>query len=195
MADDKTRSGNDQSVLLAIQDLKSTLSQEIAKLKEHDPFWWRVTQVVLPVVLTASLGFVVWFAQTSIQTTLNTQTSQINAELGLRQFLFERRLDAYKQVYDKALAAYSAIKDADAGTNSVQDEIDRLSRMLSELANASRLLSSAELNQLLQITWLQTAQERKVGDTSDLLTKVARQMRKDLKIDEVDAFGQNQVVK
>jgi len=192
MANEKAGADDDHAALLAIQDLKSSLSGQIAKLKDNDPFWWKVTQVILPIVLTATLGFFVWFAQTSIQTTLSQQTTQINAELGLRQFLFERRLDAYQQVYDKAWAAYLTMREGDAKRSTAQDQLDREAQMLSELANASRLLSSEELNQLLIKTWLQTAQERKIGDTNDLLAKVANQMRKDLKIDEVDAIGRDE---
>ena len=113
MADERVTDSSTQVVLLAIQDLQSSISREVLKLTDTDPFWWKVSQVVLPIVLTAALGFFVWFAQARIQTTLSQQTSQFSAELGLKQFLFERRLDAYRQVYDKAWAAYSAMKDGD----------------------------------------------------------------------------------
>lgn len=88
-----------------------------------------------------------WVAQDSIQATLGQQTSRFSAELGLRQLLFERRLDAYRQIYDKAWAAYLPMK---AGkTHTIQDQLDRDAHMLSELTNSSRLLSSEDLNKLL----------------------------------------------
>ena len=62
--------------------------------------------------------------------------------------------------------------------------------MLSELANASRLLASEALNNLLFAgAWLEAAQGRSIGGTNDRLGKVAKQMRMDLKIDEVDAVS------
>src|SRR5262245_8381956 len=111
-----------QAVLSAIQDLKSSVAREIGGLKGGDPFWWKVTQVVLPVILTAALGFFVWFAQTRIQSTLTQQTSLFAAELGQRQFLFERRLEAYRQVYDHAWAAYSVMKEGDIKAHPIQDQ-------------------------------------------------------------------------
>ncbi len=189
MADEKmTDSSSNQAILSAIEELKSSISREVAD-KDRDPFWWKVAQVVLPVALTAALGFFVWVAQARIQTTLGQQTSRFSAELGLRQLLFERRLDAYRQIYDKAWAAYLTMKAGEPEAHTIQDQLDRDAHMLSELTNSSRLLSSEDLNKLLFAMWLQTAQGRSIGDTNDLLGKVATQMRKDLKIDEVDAVG------
>lgn len=159
-------------MLLAINDLKSSIVAELTKSKES--FWWRVTQVVLPVVLTAILGLFVFLVQ-----------SWFTAEIGLRQFLFERRLDAYKQVYDKANAAYSSMKAENP--ERVQKELDREVEMLAQLSNDSRILSSAALQKLLRDMWQETAQNRDLGTTEEFLDRVAKQMRRDLNIEEMDA--------
>ena len=171
-------------ILLAIHDLKSSIVSELTE--NRVPFWWKVVQLALPVILTIGLGFAVWLAQSGIQHTLSLQAQKFTAELGLRQFLFERRLAAYTKVYDKASAAYLSIKADDP--QAVQDHLDNEVKVLSELANESKILSSAEFQKLLLEMWIQV-QRRDLAKTEDVLERLAMQMRSDLRIDEMDKLG------
>ena len=180
-----TEKADQTEMLLAIHDLKSSIVAEMTKSKES--FWWKVTQVVLPVVLTAIVGFFVFLAQSNVQQTLSLQKTRFIAEFGLRQVLFERRLDAYKQIYDKAYAAYLSMKSDNP--QGAQDQLDREMKMLSELTNDSKILSSAALQKLLVGMWIETIKRGDPGTTEKFLEEVAKQMRRDLNIEEMDVVG------
>jgi hypothetical protein len=186
MIEERRKEPADQGeIFLAIRDLRSSIVSELTK--DRVPFWWKVVQLAMPVVLTISLGFFVWLLQSNIQHTLSLQAQKFTAELGLRQFLFERRLAAYTNIYNKASAAYLSIKADDP--QAVQDHLDNEVKVLSELANESKILSSAEFQKLLLEMWIQVAQRRNLAETENLLDKLARQMRADLRIDEMDKLG------
>ena len=184
MVDATGKQANQTEMLLAIQDLKSSIVGELAKNK--DPFWWRAVQVALPIVLTASLGFFVWYGQSKIQNTINEQAAQFAAELSLKQFVFERRLDAYNEVYKTASDTYLSMRAENPQVQDQLDDLDDKVKMLSTLANKSKILSSTALQSVLRDMWLEAAQRRDLGTTESLLDRVAKQMRADLKIDEID---------
>ena len=187
MIEERGKEPTDQGeIMLAIHDLKSSILSELTENKV--PLWWKVAQLAMPVILTIGLGFFVWLAQSGIQHTLSLQHQKFTAELGLRQFLFERRLVAYTKVYDKALAlaAYQSIKADDP--QAVQDHLDNEVKLLSELANESKILSSAEFQKLVFAMWRQV-QSRDFAKTEEFLERLAMQMRADLRIDEMDKLG------
>ena len=165
-------------ILHAIQEIKSLI------LAHTKSFWWKVTQVGLPVVLAAILSFVVWLAQNNITQKLSLESTKFSAELGRRQLLFEKRLNAYETLYNKAEAAYLSMKAENSAAK--QKKLDDDAGALSDLANQSRILSSSALSGLLVKMWLAAAQSRDPSKTQALLEQVARQMRADLKIDEMD---------
>ena len=76
MIEERAKEATDQGeILLAIHDLKSSIVSELTE--NRVPFWWKVVQLALPVILTIGLGFAVWLAQSGIQHTLNSTGSKV----------------------------------------------------------------------------------------------------------------------
>jgi hypothetical protein len=181
-----------EAIMLAIGDLKSILLRE---LKGKDPLWWRIIQLILPIMLTAILGFIIWKFQSSIQENIDEKASLWHAQIGLVQHLYEQRLVAYKELYDKALAIYRSLQEVKTNGPQAQSEKDNLHNnlmILSELRAANKIIASQELNTFLFQTWYDTIKGQSSESAEELMKKVEDQMRKDL---FVDKLGPEQILK
>jgi hypothetical protein len=190
MADEQEKERyNQEGVMSAIKHLESTI---LDALKSKDPLWWRITQVILPIALTTILGLVVWHFQSNIQSkiqeTLNEKTNLLQAQLGLERYLYERRLVAYQELYDKVLTASRSKQDLPV--NYLQEKlstrtVDSNLMILSEIVTSYKLISSKELNTFLFQTWYDVSKFESTMTTEELINKIVDQMRKDLFVDKL----------
>jgi len=169
-----------REILLAIDNLKSAI---LAKLESHDPLWLRLTQLALPVVLTSVLGLMVWKLQTGTQDALGRQQTILSAQLGLKQYLYQKRLDAYRDIYDKLLATYTSSRNMteNGPSKAKSDFYDELT-LLSNLATANKLIASDELNELIVDAWITASRTGGQVRREQLIDCVVKQMRRDLLI-------------
>ena len=169
----------------AIEDIKKAI---LAELKRKDPLWWKMTQVIVPIALTTILGFVVWTFQASIEETIDDKARLLNAQMGLVQSLYEARLDAYRALYEKALAIHRHEQDSRSQSPQAQEERKELHaalKILSELQSENKILASTELNSLLFTTWLNVARGQSPESSEKLLQEIEEQMRRDLFVDRL----------
>ncbi|HXX12850.1 MAG TPA: hypothetical protein VEK05_15140 [Burkholderiales bacterium] len=169
----------------AIDDLKSTL---LTELKAKDPGWWRVVQLILPVVLTSLLGLVVWNFQSNIQRSLDEKASRLQAQLGVTQHLYEQRLTAYKELYDKAWEVHLSIQDVKTNASKAtlaRKHLHDSLKALSVVQNANKIIASRELNDILLNAWLDIIKNDTEAGDAALVSQVADQMRSDLLVDRL----------
>ncbi len=174
-----------EEIMLAIHDLKATLSKE---LQGGNPTWWKAIQLILPIVLTALFGFLVWNFQSNIQKKLDEKASLLQAQLGCAQHLYEKRLAAYKELYDKVLITYLSLQEVRTNGPQAQGakaDLDKNLRILSELSTANKIIASRELNTFLFQAWYDTINRSRELSPDDIMKTLVEQMRKDLFIDKL----------
>ena len=181
----EARREDTETLQSAIEDIKKAI---LAELKRKDPLWWKMTQVIVPIALTTILGFVVWTFQASIEETIDDKARLLNAQMGLVQSLYEARLDAYRALYEKALAIHRHEQDSRSQSPQAQEERKELHaalKILSELQSENKILASTELNSLLFTTWLNVARGQSPESSEKLLQEIEEQMRRDLFVDRL----------
>jgi hypothetical protein len=179
------KTNDPKEIILAINDLKSTMLKE---LQGRDPVWWKAIQLILPIVLTALFGFLVWKSQSSIQKKLDEKSSLLQAQLGCAQHLYEKRLAAYKELYDKVSNTYLSLQKVRINGPQAQGakaELDKNLKILSELSMSTKFIASRKLNTFLFTLWYDTITRSQELKTEDILKKLVDQMRKDLIIDKL----------
>jgi hypothetical protein len=195
MADElKKQNTGETATLLAIQDAKFSI---MAELKKSEPVWWKISQLALPVVLTSILGALLWVFQSKTEATLTTQSSLLKTQLGFAQYVYERRLDAYRQLYDSVVQANASVRDLRTNgqiVENVRDDLQSNLLLISGLYTANKLIATKELNAVLADAWAQAAKAANNPDqaaknpaltTSELMDNVLLQMRKDLMMDQL----------
>jgi hypothetical protein len=176
----------------AIEEAKNEI---LKALSDRDPRWWKITLLVLPVILTSILGLTVFLVQSNIQDSINQDAGHLAARLNLAQDFYKQRLEVYMDLYTKIIDIELFFKDAGtdaADMNTLLSFLDDHTEELSKFSSSKKLFISKQLHETVHDLWLSTIvttwEERQLDSITDFKDKIETQMRADLIIDELSDY-------
>ena len=110
-------------------------------------------KVVIPSLVTAVFGFLIWNAQTQIQQTLNNGNQILQAQMVLREEYYKRRLTIYEDTCKQVATVRAALEQAGATPERETEALNGLA----ELSNRNRsnvLYWSDDLERRLDRLWM-----------------------------------------
>jgi hypothetical protein len=174
------------------QMIEKATSEIIAALPKEDSRVWKLTSLVLPIVLTSLLGFFVYLIQSGIEGRIDDNSKRLQATLSLTQDFYQSRLKIYLAIHEGAvrIEEKAAIAGGVAGGDSgLEDNVISFH----DAYSINSILLSRDLRLLLKDFWNDaTSAVRRDEITSDDVSKILSgfdrlewQMRRDLLVDEL----------
>lgn len=180
---------------LTIEDAKNDLLNEVRKADSKS---WKITLVIIPVILTSLLGLFIWRVETNITERIQKEAMLHEAWLKMSQEFFTQRFDAYRRLLDEVYTLETSIREANS---TIEKRIGFYESIgdLNNLKNSERLLISKELYEDIYKMWCLTreaARERpispeKVKTTSKLKEGIEARMRQELQVDKLSKIGES----
>ena len=180
---------------LTIEDVKSDLLNE---LRKADSKGWKITLVVIPVILTSLLGLFIWRVETNITERIQKEAMLHEAWLKISQEFFTQRFEAYRRLLKEVYTLETLIREANSRIEKRVDFYESIGA-LNNLKKSERLLISKELYRDIHEMWRLTrkaARERpispeKVKTTSKLKEGIEARMRQELQVDKLSKLGES----
>ena len=175
---------------LTIEDAKNDLLNEVRKADSKS---WKITLVIIPVILTSLLGLFIWRVETNITERIQKEAMLHEAWLKMSQEFFTQRFDAYRRLLDKVYTLETSIREANS---TIEKRIGFYENIgdLNNLKNSERLLISKELYEDIYKMWCLTREAarenpispEKVKTTSKLKEGIEARMRQELQVDKLN---------
>jgi hypothetical protein len=174
------------------QMIEKAKSEIIAALPKEDSRVWKMTSLVLPIVLTSLLGLFVYVVQSGIESRLDDNSKRLQATLSLTQDFYQSRLKIYLAIHENAVrieekaAIATGVPGGDSG---LEDSVISFH----DAYSINSILLSTDLRHLLKDFWNDaTSAVRRDEIDSDDVAKILSgfdrlewQMRRDLLVDEL----------
>lgn len=162
------------------------------KKDRRDSGSWRLMQLILPVVLTSSLGLLVWQVQKNIELGMTEQGARLNAELSFAQELQKLRLQAYSKILSTIVNLEALLKQARLDGSKLGDA-QKLTRIFSDASQEYRLIISSETEDTLNELWraavmavgTKQVEVAHIKDLEDRVRGLEELMKRELGIDEL----------
>jgi hypothetical protein len=174
---------------------------------------WR--KVVLPIILTTSLGFFVWYGQNKIQAKVDNNKTEIQSKVDENNRLLSTRLALTEEFYKRRLNAYEKTCGEIANLRASLDRLRELEdnpdvgqqafasvRAVNDLRKSDLLYLSNDFKNDLADLWGygidrmkvnaddDSALELAMGKINDQITKLEERMRLDLQTREIGQLPQ-----
>jgi len=125
--------------------------------------YWEITLLVLPVVLTISLGGLVWYwqhgveerskaAQQKVEEKVDQNTKFLEAQLAIRQEYFKRKMDVFQEIWKQMALVYADSSTAHINSKGTTQAINSLTK-LSNLVDSNQLYISEKTRTSLREFW------------------------------------------
>jgi flagellar basal body-associated protein FliL len=174
-----------------------------SKKEEKESKRWKIFMALLPIVLTAILGYLVWTVQTNVQKQISDNNESLKTELSLKAEFYKKKFETYEKTH----ALMFQLTDALAGSyHNVQDKKDAsqyLGKLYEDYTRNNLYMSNevvSELEKLFDlagdIPTLRPTGTADLGQILDQTSKVETKMREDLHVQQIgsisDIFKRNQ---
>ncbi len=174
------------------QMIEKAKAEIIAALPRDDSRVWKLTSLILPIVLTSLLGLFVYLIQSGIEARLDDSSKRLQATLSLTQDFYQSRLKIYLAIHEGAVrieekaAIAGGVPGGDSG---LEDNVISFH----DAYSINSILLSRDLRLLLKDFWNDATSavrrdEISPDDVSKILSGFDRlewQMRRDLLVDEL----------
>jgi len=161
---------------------------EILTSKQENTKQW---QIVLAVV-TALIGFSVWYAQSRIQLRIDDNSRQLEARLALNQEFYRRKLSSYEKVHAQMADLINALNDVRFDPSGKKPAVNALHGLYVSYTTNSIYLSGAIVTQLADLVELgnrlpalDRSGKTTMGQVDQQVALIEEQMKTDLSLAEI----------
>jgi len=109
---------------------------------ESDSRGWKLLLIVIPVLLTAVMGFSVWYAQNKLSNDITSNAQAITTRYVLAQEYKKEQFRAYQQIFMRLSALENTTAAANRGSGTKHDAIAAMDDLDEELRSAEFFLST-----------------------------------------------------
>lgn len=175
------------------------LSMSGADAQKQSGRAWETLKVLVPSVVTALVGFLIWNAQMEMQSTVDNSNRILQMQLALKEEYYKRRLTIYENAC-KQIAETKTALDQAAATPSYETQAQDRMAELDKLRRTNMLYWSPNLDKQLGNLWwlgvnkLKTKQfeDDKLEETLDKeIADLHTQMKQDLDLGEIAKVHQD----
>jgi hypothetical protein len=155
-------------------------------------------KVLVPSVVTALFGFLIWNAQIKIQDSVTHSNEMLRSEMALKEEFYKRRLSRYEAACQNVASVKYALDVAQVSPGNETKAMNKLAE-LHELKTGNVLYWSDGLDKRLGALWtlgIEKIRTRHFTDKtanesiSSEIAALHKQMKEDLKVDEMSVFLQ-----
>jgi hypothetical protein len=155
-------------------------------------------KVLIPSLVTALFGFLIWNAQNEIQKTVARNNQMLQTQMALKEEFYKRRLTRYEAACQNVASVKYALDVAQVSPGNETKAMNKLAE-LNEFKTGNVLYWSDGLNKRLGALWTlgiekirtkQFADKTTNENISSEISALHKQMKEDLAVEEMSMFLQ-----